>query len=90
MAQNSTWNYTGSFPGYFKVAASVMADGQSVLVTGGTKDIAFARCRQALLYDGSGLARLPPYEMKHPRFGHTSTTLVNGALSHPTPKLESI
>jgi hypothetical protein len=79
MAQNSTWNYTGSFPGYFKVAASVLADGQSVLVTGGTKDPnTLAVCRQAWLYAGSGLACLPPYNMTQPRFGHTSTTLSSG------------
>lgn len=80
MAQNSTWNYTGWFPGYFKVAASVLADGQSVLVTGGTKDTALGGCRQAWLYNGSGLVRFPPYEMTHPRFGHTSTILGNGTV----------
>jgi hypothetical protein len=79
MPTSNSWSsYAGSFPGYFKVAATLLNDGSSVLITGGTTDPDHsAGSSQAWLFNGGGVTTLPNH-MTQPRFGHTATTLVNG------------
>lgn len=79
MPTSNSWEpVTGSFPGYYRTAAALLADGARVLLTGGSHDPAHGGgCRQAWRYDGAQIVQLAE-AMIQPRFGHTATTLGNG------------
>jgi hypothetical protein len=80
MPTSNTWQNVGSFPGYFHTAATLLADGMRVLVTGGTRNPnSGGGCRQAWIFDGTNcaIAQISGV-MTQPRFGHTATTMTNG------------
>lgn len=76
MPLSNSWENDGYFPGYVRTRAVLLADGCSVLVTGGTRnpDANVAGTRDTWLYDGSTLTQLSA-RMVEPRFGHTATLM---------------
>jgi hypothetical protein len=76
MANGNSWvKVSGSIWGGFRDASALLADGMSVLITGGTQNpLLGAGSRKAWLFDGTGISQLSA-TMTEPRFGHTATTL---------------
>ncbi|HEX3484704.1 MAG TPA: hypothetical protein VHT51_06560 [Micropepsaceae bacterium] len=87
MASSNSWENSGGFPvqqsptrGFFLVAAALLADGHTVLVTGGTRTMGggYIGTRDVWLYTGSSPMSWLPSTMVHARYGHTATTLADG------------
>src|SRR5512140_2789327 len=75
---NSWQNVVGTFPGYYGTAAALLADGERVLLTGGTHGPSNQTgVNDAWLYDGAQIVHLAQTMLQR-RFGHTATPLGDG------------
>jgi hypothetical protein len=81
MANSNTWTkVSGSIWGGFRNASALLADGTSVLITGGTQNPSTGiGSRKAWLFNGTSISQLSA-TMTEPRFGHTATTLSTGSV----------